>query len=221
MYVSVVERGRRAGPRPRPVRLRRPRGQRGARGPARRARRRADADRRARRQQPGGARDIIRDIRRALPPFRRRADRATGPGGSNEDGHRRPRRPADDPHRLHAGPRAAEQGRSSASFGKPTAATTCSTASSRCQQGFKKREAPRPVIVAITTEGPELSERITTISCSSPLRTPAPRSTSSRSVRRRTTSATMRGTATSCSTKGPARPAAPRARAAEHGAAES
>ena len=44
-------------------------------------------------------------------------------------------------------------------------------------QGFKKRDAPRPVIVAITTEGPELSNRQLRSRARRRCATPAPRST--------------------------------------------
>ena len=61
-------------------------------------------------------------------------------------------------------------------------------------QGFKKREAQRPVIVAITTEGPEFSYRAYE-QVSSRCATSAPRCTSSCSGRRRATSTKTPATA--------------------------
>ena len=157
MYVSVVNEAGDAGPRPRPGRLRRPRGQRRARSAARRAGRRADADRHARRHQPGRARATSRDMRDGAAAVHRRADRRRAARTRSRSSPSASGRPIFADYSTDRG--GAEEGRRSHLGARPTAARTCSTAIIETSQGFKKREAPRPVIVAITTEGPELSNR--------------------------------------------------------------
>ena len=84
------------------------------------------------------------------------------------------------------------------------AAPTCSTAIIEVSQGFKKREAQRPVIVAITTEGPGVEQPRSYDQVLEPLRDAARRFTSI--VARAAVEqhrATRRATATSVLDEGP------------------
>ena len=155
MYVSVAQRRRRAGPRPRTGRLRRPRGQRRARSAAGRAGRRADADRHARRHQPGRARRHPH-MRTALPPFvaaltGRRAARTRSRSSRSASGRRSSPTTRPTPATLKKGDRPVWATPDSGAYLLDGIVEVC--------QGSRSAKPRRPVIVAITTEGPELSNR--------------------------------------------------------------
>ena len=101
----------------------------------------------------------IRDYREALPAFisalhGRRAGRGQAP-----DRPHRARRAADDPHRLHERSRRAIQKAIDRVFHSSGSGAYLLDGIIETSQGITKRGNPRPVIVAIITEGPELSDR--------------------------------------------------------------
>ena len=152
MYVSVARRGRRAGPRPRPadfiVR---------EDNVAREVLRVAPADDPMQiallvDNSQAAARLHPRLSGTALPAF---VDGADGPAGvKNQVAIIAHRRAADDPHRLHHRPGASSSKGVDRLFALPGSGTYLLDGIIETSQGFKKREAARPVIVAITTEGP-------------------------------------------------------------------
>ena len=106
MYVSALDRRRRADSGPRSLRFRRARGQDGARSPQGRAGRRSDADRDPGRHQPGARATTSRTC---APPCRLHQDPDDRRGEERSRDHRH-RRAADDLHELHLQPGGAEEG---------------------------------------------------------------------------------------------------------------
>ena len=99
-------------------------------------------------------------MRRALPAFLDVLMAPTASGQRNQVAIITLAEPAHDPRQLLDRTRAARQGDRSRLGGivRP-GATTSSNGIIEVTQGFRKRESARPVIVAITGEGPELSNR--------------------------------------------------------------
>ena len=101
------------------------------------------------------ARNYIRDIRVGVEGFVTEMLN----GDEARDLDHRAGRAADDSRRYLLRSREGHQGRQPDLRAAPAAACYLLDGIIEISQGFKKREAQRPVIVAITTEGPEFSSR--------------------------------------------------------------
>ena len=184
IYVSVARRDRRAGRRPRPRRLRRARRQRRPRSPAASSRPASRCRSRCWSTTARPRATYIRDIRDGAAAVHQGARR--GPTArrtkSSIIAHRRA---ADDPHRLHHRPGAAAEGRRSHLRDAGQRRLPARRHHRSLPGHSRSAKPPRPVIVAITTEGPGAERPRSTIRCSSRCATPAPRFTSSSSAARR------------------------------------
>ena len=166
-----------------------------------------DADRDSRRQQHAPRATTSRTIRTALPAFV--AALTDGPAGQkNEVSIIAHRRTADRSRRLHHQPRRRSR-RASIASGRcrDTGAYLLDGILEVCQ-GFKKREATRPVIVALTTEGPGVEQPASRSGHRTAASDRRDVERHRRSDARPAASATRRAIATWCSTRGRASRAA-------------